>query len=205
MVAVTLRITDEEMTSDATAHTAVRVPGVGWSVSWLPGRMLGRNQAVTAMMLADEAAAEQLGSGHELWPVIEAWAEQLGMTGPEAVARVSEPPLVDEHQAAADATDVADPGPVPERVEPDTCGAVTTISASPRAQVRVTTDVGRTGLTGLSLDTAAGESVTVALSTAQVDAVCEALAAAVPMPYVPQLPEVRVWTGRPQLVGGEYR
>ena len=46
------KITDTEMNSDQTRHTAAVVPGAvieggptAWSVSWLPGRLLLRNQA----------------------------------------------------------------------------------------------------------------------------------------------------------------
>ena len=46
------------MTSDQTPHTARPAPGRqhAWQVSWLPGRLLDRNTAITAMILADTAA-----------------------------------------------------------------------------------------------------------------------------------------------------
>lgn len=89
---MTLRIGDQEMTSDATRHTARQIqPGV-WSVSWLPGRRLDRNQATTAMVLAETVATNELHSGHRLWPHIDQWAAELGLTGPAAVVRASEPP-----------------------------------------------------------------------------------------------------------------
>ncbi|MGH3680128.1 MAG: hypothetical protein ACRDT2_07735 [Natronosporangium sp.] len=90
--------------------------------------------------------------------------------------------------------DGVDPGPVPAVVEPETFGNATTIVVSPRAQVRVTADVGRTGLVGLTVETAGGDSVTVALPPPCVDAVLEALAAAAPVPYLPPLPQVQVFT-----------
>ena len=43
-----IRITDEAMTSDTTPHST-RPDGDGWAVTWLPGRVLTRNQAITAM------------------------------------------------------------------------------------------------------------------------------------------------------------
>ncbi len=46
-----LTVTDKIMRSGQTPHTASPA-GDGWEVSWRPGRVLTRNQAVTAMMLA---------------------------------------------------------------------------------------------------------------------------------------------------------
>src|SRR5216684_8169550 len=47
-----ITITDTSMTSPATPHTAAAT-GQGWKVSWLPGRMLTRDQATTAMVIAN--------------------------------------------------------------------------------------------------------------------------------------------------------
>jgi len=67
-------------------------------VSWLPLRRLTRDQAVTAMTLAEAVARMQregrttvVGHTHRLRPHVDAWAAELGLTGPDAVARVSEP------------------------------------------------------------------------------------------------------------------
>lgn len=46
------RITDAGMTSDTTEHHAWP-SAEGWHVSWLPDRVLDRNQAITAMVLAE--------------------------------------------------------------------------------------------------------------------------------------------------------
>ena len=90
---MTLRIDDTAMTSDQTAHTARQSPGRrGWEVSWLPGQLLDRNTAITAMILADTAAEPDLHEGHRLWPHIQSWAGELGLTAPDAIARVSQPP-----------------------------------------------------------------------------------------------------------------
>jgi hypothetical protein len=90
---VTLKIDDTAMTSDQTAHTARQSPsGHGWEVSWLPGQTLDRNTAITAMILADTAAGRDLHQGHRLWPHIQGWAEELGLTAPHAIAQASEPP-----------------------------------------------------------------------------------------------------------------
>jgi hypothetical protein len=89
-----LTITDTTMTSDKTAHTASQAPGreYGWEVSWLPGQILDRNAAITAMVLADTAARADLREGHRLWPHIQGWAAELGLTGPDAITRTAQPP-----------------------------------------------------------------------------------------------------------------
>ena len=90
---MTLTINDTTMTSDQTAHTARQAPGSQhlWEVSWLPGRVLDRNSAITAMVLADQAGEHDLNERHRLWPHIESWAAELGLTGSDAVNRVSRP------------------------------------------------------------------------------------------------------------------
>ena len=90
---MTLTINDTTMTSDQTAHTARHAPERnGWEVSWLPGQILDRNTAITAMILADTAAEQDLHEGHRLWPHIQGWAEEVGLTAPDAIARASQPP-----------------------------------------------------------------------------------------------------------------
>jgi hypothetical protein len=44
------------------------------------------------MTLAEAAAGTGLHEGHRLWPHIQGWAAELGLTGPEAVAAASQPP-----------------------------------------------------------------------------------------------------------------
>jgi len=82
------------MTSDQTAHTARQAPGRqhAWEVSWLPGQTLDRNSAITAMILADTAAERDLHEGHRLWPHIQSWAEELGLTAPDEITQASQPP-----------------------------------------------------------------------------------------------------------------
>ena len=90
---MTLTIDETTMTSDQSAHTARQAPSRnGWEVSWLPGQILDRNTAITAMTLADTAAQGDLREGHRLWPHIQGWAEELGLTGIDAIAWVSQPP-----------------------------------------------------------------------------------------------------------------
>ena len=90
---MTLTITDTTVTSDQSAHTARHAPDRNsWEVSWLPGQNLDRNSAITAMVLADITTEPDLGKGHRLWPHIQSWAAELGLTAPEAIARTSQPP-----------------------------------------------------------------------------------------------------------------
>jgi hypothetical protein len=99
---MTLTILDTTMTSDRHPHTARHAPDRhGWEVSWLPGRVLDRNTAITAMTLADTAAEPVMDQGHRLWPFIQGWAEELGLTGPEAIALASQPPGTSRQQEHA--------------------------------------------------------------------------------------------------------
>ena len=105
---MTLTINDTTMTSDQTAHTARQAADRnGWEVSWLPGQTLDRNTAITAMTLADTTADRDVREGHRLWPHIQGWAEELGLTAPDAIARISQQP--------------SDPSPRPEQAvrQPD--------------------------------------------------------------------------------------
>lgn len=84
-----LTINDQAMTSDRTPHAARLAPGKQpeWEVSWLPRRRVTRNQAITAMWLA-EASDDR----YERWTYIQVWAYQLGMTGDEALTMVAAEP-----------------------------------------------------------------------------------------------------------------
>ena len=91
---MTLTINDTTITSDQNPHTARQAPGRPhqWEVSWLPGQTLDRNTAITAMTLADTTTEPGLNEGHRLWPFVQSWAEELGLTVPDAIARASQPP-----------------------------------------------------------------------------------------------------------------
>jgi hypothetical protein len=106
---MTLLICDSEISSDRTGHTARLAPGQqhAWEVSWLPGRLMDRNTAITAMVLADVAGPGELHAGHRLWPHVEGWAAELGLTAPEAVARSSRAPasITDDRDATARPSD----------------------------------------------------------------------------------------------------
>ena len=104
VTSMTLTINDTTMTSDRTAHTARQAPGLQheWEVSWLPSQPLDRNAAITAMVLADLVGEQDLDEGHRLWPHIQGWAEELGLTAPDAISRATQPPGgIDPHQERA--------------------------------------------------------------------------------------------------------
>ena len=95
-----LTITGRLIRSTDTRHTAVLVhfdAGDAWRVSWLPGRLMDRNAAVSAMMIA-QAAGAGLEPGDRRWPHIDGWAAELGLAGPDAVVRASEPPETEAGQ-----------------------------------------------------------------------------------------------------------
>jgi hypothetical protein len=93
---MTLTILDDIISSDHSGHTAHLASGHEhtWHVSWLPGRLLDRNTAITAMVLADVVG--DVDEGHVLWPHIQGWAAELGLPAPDAVAWASRPPDRDE-------------------------------------------------------------------------------------------------------------
>lgn len=94
---MTLHITDDAITSDETRHTARLLPlGRGaWEVSWLPGRLLDRNAAITAMTLAELVTEAVEGGGidstDDRWTIIDAFAAELGIAGPDALVRITDP------------------------------------------------------------------------------------------------------------------
>jgi hypothetical protein len=87
-----LTINDRTMTSDRTHHTARLAPGEQhrWEVSWLPGRRVTRNQAITAMTIAEESSPPE--PRNRLWPHIQGWAADLGMTAEQAMTRITAQP-----------------------------------------------------------------------------------------------------------------
>jgi len=104
-----LTINDRTMTSDDTDHTARLVQGEQrqWEVSWLPGRRVTRNQAITAMTLAEESSPAGPRDRIRLWPHMQAWAAELGMTAEQAITLIAAPP----GWAAAAETDPGRPDP----------------------------------------------------------------------------------------------
>ena len=90
---MTLLINHTSMTSDQSPHTArYSEHRNGWEVSWLPGQVMDRNTAITAMTLADATAGPELHDTHQLWPHLQSWAGELGLSAPEAISMASQPP-----------------------------------------------------------------------------------------------------------------
>jgi hypothetical protein len=58
-------------------------------VTWLPGRILTRSQAITAMVLAETVAGGIGDHTDKRWLFIEGWANELGITGADAVGKIS--------------------------------------------------------------------------------------------------------------------
>jgi hypothetical protein len=90
VIPVSLRIDDALMSSSVTGHTARMTTGTTWSVSWLGDRQLTRNQAITALTLAELVAAGVIGPAHKQWPHIKTFAAELDLTGDDAVYLIRE-------------------------------------------------------------------------------------------------------------------
>ena len=80
-----ITITTDQMTSDLTHHAAALIGTDNgwerWTVTWLPGREIGRSQATTAMLLAERCCWT---SPAVTWPLINSLASELELTGAEA-------------------------------------------------------------------------------------------------------------------------
>ncbi len=87
-------INDRTMTSDSTPHTARLTPGQEhqWEVSWLPGRRVTRNDAITAMVLAETCSPAETSERNRMQPFIQGWAAELGTTADQAVTRIAAMP-----------------------------------------------------------------------------------------------------------------
>lgn len=89
---VSMAVTQERMTSTGTRHEAMVPPGVdqyepgAWSVTWLPGVRLDRNEAITAMMLAQHVDQGVVDSTvMPGWLFVQGWASELNLSAAEAV------------------------------------------------------------------------------------------------------------------------
>ena len=93
-----LSIGEYVMRSTGTAHVAGRLSDTAvWVVSWLPRRVLSRNEAISAMTLAETVATRDLQSDRGARLLVESLAEELGLGFAEAVRAVAKvPPVVDE-------------------------------------------------------------------------------------------------------------
>ncbi|MFI6867156.1 hypothetical protein [Nocardia sp. NPDC050406] len=71
-----------------TQHHARCVGGDRWVVSWLPGRTLSGQQAVTAMTIASTVAEHPPTEAE--WVILDGLALELGLTAREAVGMVAQ-------------------------------------------------------------------------------------------------------------------
>ena len=94
---MSLRIDATVMSSDRTEHTARVLDGVivtlgdggrVWELSWLPGQRFGRDQAISGMLIADLVGDDMTAVGRCL---VEALAEELGLSGADAEVRAAAP------------------------------------------------------------------------------------------------------------------
>ena len=82
---MTLTINDTTMTSDRSTHTAPYSDHRNsWEVSWLPGKVMDRNTAVTAMTLPDAAAGHELHERRGLWPQSQNWVGEPAPSNPRS-------------------------------------------------------------------------------------------------------------------------
>jgi hypothetical protein len=88
---VALTVTGKLMRSTETSHIGRFADG-GWTVSWLPGRVLGEDDAGVAMAIAETAAGGIWQSDDPRWPALDALAARLGLTGAGAVMLVTSVP-----------------------------------------------------------------------------------------------------------------
>jgi hypothetical protein len=77
LVVMGVRISDTSMSCDGSGHTATLVDE-SWQVSWLPGRTLDRNGAITALTLADIYAANP-PPGDRDWLLAADFERELGI------------------------------------------------------------------------------------------------------------------------------
>ena len=75
--------------SPATAPATPPRPSPGgihaWEVSWLPGRHLDRNRPSPPWSSPTSPPAD-MHDRHRLWPHVEGWAAELGLTAPDALS-----------------------------------------------------------------------------------------------------------------------
>lgn len=86
-----LTVTSKLMRSTETSHIG-RLADGGWTVSWLPGRVLSEDDAGVAMVIAETAAGGIWQPDDPRWPSLDALAAGLGLTGTGAVMLVTSVP-----------------------------------------------------------------------------------------------------------------
>ena len=61
-------------------------------MSWLPGRRVTRNEAITAMVLAETCSPAGTRERDRMQPFNQGWAAELGLTADQAVTRIAATP-----------------------------------------------------------------------------------------------------------------
>jgi hypothetical protein len=89
-----MQINENNMTSDQTPHSARRVAWktYQWEVSWFPGQRLTRNEAITAMTLAEIGTPADPSEQSRLQPFIQGWADEFGFTIDEVRTQIAAKP-----------------------------------------------------------------------------------------------------------------
>ena len=115
-----IKFSPDAMTCGLSGHSAHRDDEGAWSVSWLPGHTFGRNEAITALSIAEAFAqiADDAGTYDRLWPHITGWAAELGLGAVDVVDAAARGPVDDQAAGwtvnAAEGTAVGPSVPVVE-------------------------------------------------------------------------------------------
>jgi hypothetical protein len=82
-----IKFSPDTMTCGASGHTAHQDDAGTWAVSYLPGRVFTRSEAITALSIAEAAVTIDAAAGEgdgatwdRLWPHICGWADELGVS-----------------------------------------------------------------------------------------------------------------------------
>lgn len=85
--------TSTVVSSTATRHLAwANAAETAWFVTYLGARLVNRDQAVTAVTLAELVDAGATSPKHRDWPLLRALAAELDLTGESVVRLVKENP-----------------------------------------------------------------------------------------------------------------
>jgi hypothetical protein len=86
-----IKFSPDTMTCGASSHTAHQDDAGTWAVSYLPGRVFTRSEAITALNIAEAAVTIDAATGEgdgatwdRLWPHVAGWADELGISPTEA-------------------------------------------------------------------------------------------------------------------------
>lgn len=90
---VSLRISAHRITAPTSPHYAVRDEETAyWLVTYLPGRLLDLGTALAALCAAELAADGAATPSDDRWELFRETAEDLGLSGPQAVSLLRCPP-----------------------------------------------------------------------------------------------------------------